>query len=544
MAIEFFKTLYSSGITWSQKNFTISKETSDTISTIAQETLTCLGYGLVGATAAAAFVYYPIDATAIVATTGFVYWILQDECRALFEKIFGKPKDPDNTTGPSLGFFERWFPKPVFIQGQPPCLSNNTHTACFMNAPFQSILNDPPLKKSLQVSTTLWNDRYQALDTLCSYLSNQERALALHSHNEHVAPTTSIIPSVLSLFAHEDFAAIRTYLLKNLPYFKIPFEQLVSKIHNKEPFDPQDVFYDEAENQKILDFCLNNQELRQLILDANPQIKEKQQALLSLSKILERCEKYENSCDRPSDTIDLESLRPLLLQGLREGQQDALDFLMVLINRIVDSGIPCPYFFKIVHEKHYTKKEMPADEKANYLSVIRDPSSIGANDIIKTEETTCQLILKPKEKNNPSGQKLIDQSLSLCSVDERSEPGIFIDPQNAVDIYQPTHEKLSFPKLPEKFILSLARGIDRQKNTAVVTIPEQLQIQGKTYHMHSAGLHRGGSWGGHYLSLVRKIHNGNISWWECDDDSITKASSDTIKNFLTQGSFYFFTCQS
>lgn len=537
MAIDFFKTFYSSYKgTWSQKRFTVSKETYEKISSVAQKILICFGYGLTGGATAAAFLYYPIDATAITATAGLVYVILKDECDALFEKIWPKPKDPKQDPAiqpPSLwDNLSTWLsPKPAFIAGQPPTLTNPHMTSCFMNATFQCVWNDPCLKKNLSDSISLWNRRYKDLAILYAYLSNETRALVLQTDKEKLPSTTFIIPSVLTLFAHEDFAPIKNYLLKNLPYFKIPFENLVLKIQNKQPFNPQDIFYDDVTNQKILDFFLENNHLKSLILKTQPDMKKKQEAFFALSEILQKCQAAEENSE-----ICLEPLRPLLLEGYRQGQQDALDFLNVLMHLIVESGISCSYFFKIVHEKHYEKKEMKGKEA--FLASKKDPSAIDDTNTIKADENTFQLIIKPKKKSNQNGQELVNELFVLNPVVEEAEPCAFKSSDNVLDVYQLSKEKHVLSHLPDRFILSLARGVGTRKNTAAITIPQELTMQGHTYQMHSAVLHSGTSGWGHYKAFVKKEE----IWWECDDLSyISKASSSTISRFLDQGSFYFFT---
>ena len=544
--IKFLGTLVSHACpTWASLP---SQQTSAKISSIAQETLKDLGQALALVGGCTFLFFYPIDAIATLSGGALIYYfILKEECDALFEKIFGKPQPPDADNSSDPGLLSRIFSSPPFVPGQPPRLRNSGST-CFMNAGLQAFLNDPVLKEGLKLSTPLStkkyeDQKYQDLAILCSYLHNEERAVALSHAKTPLRQQGSLIPSILSLFAQEDFSELRSYLLRHLPTFQISFEVLVDKIRKKEPFDPDILFGYKNSQQEILDFFLSTPDMKRLILAAKNKEKEKKEAFIALGEILEKCEMYEQGTDFPKDVICLHSLRPLLPHRCTHGQQDAIDFVTALINQIVESGISCPYFFPLTHEKHYSRADIEeAVEKVALESRgTRDPSPMTPGGILGTTDPTFQFIVTPQPQDNPNGQILLDRLLGWHLPSDATEPCVFLGDDNQPHLYKLSQEKMTLPQLPEKFILSLNRILQGgRKNDAPVEIPQQLEIQGQRYQMQSAVRHSGGSWGGHYVSLVRKIHHEEPIWWVCDDASIYKACDANIKSFLNKGSFYFF----
>ena len=508
-----------------------SEKTKQKAAEVAKELFTCMAFGALGAGAIFFAWEDPIGFGCFGAVLSIGHYYFGDTCWKIFESIFGSAADkkgPEPQHGPSIfSFFTQ--KKPAFIPGQPPMLRNGG-TTCFMNAAFQTVLNDPVLKRDLEISTSLWIERYKALDTLCKSLKNEERTLSIWKEGEN--SSHNLIPSVLALFGHDDFSDIKKNLLENLPDIKISFTSLVSSIQNKEPFDPSLLFQDKIQLQNTLDYFHT---VKDLILETMKRNEKKNKALVELSKILKKC----NEEDSSQYDICLDNLRPLLPAHHQRGQQDAVDFLEVLIHRIVESGIESHFLFDITHEKHYEEADINGDEKAIKIASVNNPSKLPPDGVSKETTKNFSFIIPIKTQDNPNGQELLDHLLTLQAPVEKSEPSCWID-NNAPNLYRIAKEKSTLENLPERFCISLSRGIGTQKNKAPVVMPETLTIDSKTYQMHSAGIHSGGARGGHYRSFVRKIKDGEATWWHCNDYYITQATADELKEALTQGSFYFF----
>ena len=506
-----------------------SPETWQKIHLVAQDTLKDMAY-LAGACALTYFIILsPIDAIGVITLGAFAYY--------LFKPVFDSFLSPtDSSEDNALTPLSQ---RPASRLDAPPPLKNPFWANnCFMNAAFQMILQNKTLKEGLKTATDVWITRYEDLRLLSSYLNNKTQDVVVWTSRPPSDLSFFFIPSVLALFAHEDFSELRQYLRTHLPLeIKISFETLISHIHDKKPFDPLALFHKTTHHIQILGI-LTHEDAKLLIAEAWNRLKGKKDAFIKLKEIL-------NACDHPHRSesfspVSLNPLRAFLITNHTQGQQDAADFLGVMLNLIAESGIPFSFFFQVKEHLSYHRvdpdyHEDLTEERAMQLS------SLPSNNQLTKIVPDFQLCLPLLSQNNPCGQTLLDTLSSWHQPSEDNTPAHFIN-QEKIFRYQLDQQKVSFPSSPERFILSLKRSFsDGRKNDAPVSIPEMLYLQGKMYQIQSAVIHEGSSYGGHYWSLVRQVSDdGHPGWWLCNDDNISEASTETIKHALTYGSFYLF----
>lgn len=540
-------SLANRGMTWigSSQAWEQTKKKAHAVAKEAFEAIACLALGagiIVVAIGGGLFAWKdPIAFGCFGVCCVLAYNYFEEQCQAIFKKVFGwfiedqeLPLNPKVSHFTGCGLFRPSIlqQNPPFIPGSPPRLQNGGAT-CFMNAAFQAVLNDPVLKKDLGDSVSLWIERYRDLETLCNYLENTTNALVPYTSTNK--SSHNLTPSVLALFAHDDFYDIRTNLLDNLPDIKVSLGALISKMQHKEPFDPYVLFQDRTQLENTLDYFLK---IKDNILEAAKRNENKKRAFIKLSEILKKC----SAQDPSQHVICLSILRPLLPINHQYGQQDAMDFIHALIHPIAESGIKSSFLFNLTHEKHYVElKDIKGDDndKATRIAQSNDPSELPENGILKETTKNFGFIIPIKPTDNPGGQELLDAFLNRNPPAEESDPSCWID-NDEKKLYIVGNEQVTLESPPGRFLISLNRGIGGRKNNTPVIMPETLTIMGTTYQMHSAVIHQGGARGGHYISFVRKIEDGKATWWRCDDSCITLATEDALETAFSQGSFYLF----
>ncbi len=217
------------------------------------------------------------------------------------------------------------------------------------------------------------------------------------------------------------------------------------------------------------------------------------------------------------ETISTNALRQFMPKGFQNGQQDASEFLSLLLN-------------SVSVEKHgalYAKLTTTNEwEKKGWFGMVSDTK--------KTSVTANEFLIPiqiPKTNHLLNGTNLIQSHFA-----KKRHQGENYKDELSGKIYSPGHVQLTLENTPRRLVFSLNRFDDSGKINSPVEMPEIVEMQGNRYALSKIIMHHGETMGnGHYTALLRY----EAGRWIHADDKTVRAVNRTTQD-QKDGYIYFY----
>jgi len=371
--------------------------------------------------------------------------------------------------------------------GRPMQLTNDG-TSCFINGPFQLLMNEEFLLVPL-------------LDYLSNWVQNEV--------------AVEYLEAVQRLYCEFDYLPVKMTYIN---------ECMIGPVFYKATWGLHTSF---AGNIHASILFLDSYKNINRVLEKRPEFKYFYEAVHS----------YQYPNNRQGDApVVLTNLRQLMPQGNRNGQQDSLEWLRSILNWIDVSKTP-QCCFKLETTRTYQPYSERDPQQLQRLEQcdrnVIDNFPISGRRVGSSFGYELQIPLPNADGVALDGQTLINGYFTA----NKHEPIIFKNPGTQEPaLYEIASETRHITQHPSGLLITLMRFQQGHKNNIQVTMSKHLTIDGARYEITTIIRHDGTFEKGHYWTLVKK----RDGWWLCDDQrEIRPAKSEELKDAFDYGYSYF-----